>query len=273
MIVQTTANGQPAFVITMAQHTRFSGDLAEHFGNGTFESVEPREEMLLVIKDHDVGWQPLDERAPADPDTGLPFHLVKTPFEEIVATSSASPERNSQVHPYCGLISSMHSWGLYNGRYGMSDMILLDNLAGENRTVADRLLEGEIARQDVLKSELSSDPSTATWLENDRLFQNYKQLQFFDTMALYFNCTLPGTRSSLTFTHVPKSKCGDTEVTINPKGDETYALSPFPFAEEGLELSFEGRYLAAGHQDASGNLGRVLQDTSIERQTVRLVSA
>jgi hypothetical protein len=86
----------------------------------------------------------------------------------------------------------MHSWGLYNGRYGMSDKVLLDGLADENRRMADTMLDGEIARQEELKSQLASDPKTAPWIDEARLFQNYKQLQLFDTMTLYFNCVHAG---------------------------------------------------------------------------------
>ena len=33
------------------------------------------------------------------------------------------------IIPSCGLISSMHSWGLYNGRYGLLKLVLLDKIA------------------------------------------------------------------------------------------------------------------------------------------------
>ena len=56
----------------------------------------------------------------ADDATGLPYNLVETPAEHITVTSRRSPEFNERHHAYCGLLSSMHSWGLYNGRYGLS---------------------------------------------------------------------------------------------------------------------------------------------------------
>ncbi|MFP6682270.1 MAG: DUF3891 family protein, partial [Gammaproteobacteria bacterium] len=179
MIVQTASESQEHFVITMDQHTELSAQFAEHFGNDQFESVKPREQMLHVISNHDVGWRKLDAAALRDPATGLPYNLVQTPFEQIVATSKLSPDFNSKTHPYCELISSMHSWGLYNGRYGMSDKVLLDMLAEENRVTADTMLDKEMERQKRIKAELKKDPETATWVSEDHLMQNYKQLQFF----------------------------------------------------------------------------------------------
>ena len=271
MIVQSAAAGAAHFVLTMAEHTAFAGRLAAAFGNARFEAVEPREPMLYVIGHHDAGWRELDAAALRDPATGLPYNLVQTPFARIVETSSASPDFNSAHHSYCGLISSMHSWGLYNGRYGMSDVLLLDQLADANRALADGMLDCELKRQARLKAELANDPQTAAWLDEPRLFQNYKQLQFFDTMALYFNCVHEGARPEASFTHVPMDREEDTTVTVKPLGGGVYALDPFPFAAAGLEVSFDGRYLTPV---ATGPSVRATLDRAAPAaQTMRLVAA
>ncbi len=274
MIVQPAPegapDGQPAFVITMDQHTAFAGALARVYGNERFARVEPREEMLYMIEHHDAGWRELDARALRDPDTGLPYHLVQTPFERIVETSAASPDFNSRRHAFCGLLSSMHSWGLYNGRYGMSDMVLLDALAEEHRARADAMLDGELARQELLKTELAGDAATAPWIEPGRLLQCYKQLQFFDTAALYFHCTPETQRSDETFTHVPLDAERDLSVRVERVAEGRYAFAPYPFAEGEIELGFEGRYLAPGAADGE-SLATALYARPVERQTVRLV--
>jgi hypothetical protein len=271
MIVQSARDGAPHFVIPMAEHTAFAGALARAFGNEAFEPVSPREEMLHVIDNHDAGWADYDARAPRSPKTGLPYNLVETPFADIVKTSAGSPSFNSKRHAYCGLISSMHSWGLYNGRYGMSDLVLLDTLATENRTAADRMLDGELERQAALKAELAADPATAPWIEEAHLFQNYKQLQFFDTLALYFNRVHEGARTEQVFTHVPRSTAEDVDVRIRPLGAAVYALDPFPFNKTELEVGFRGRYLAPVQNGAAETLGEVLAMLPQERQTVVLV--
>lgn len=270
MIVQMASENSPHFVMTMDQHTTLSGQFAEHFGNDAFEAVQPREQMLYVIAHHDAGWKDLDKAALRDPATGLPYNLVQTPFEHIVATSKASPDFNGATHPYCELISSMHSWGLYNGRYGMSDKVLLDSLAADNRSVADGMLNAEIARQERLKETLRANPETAAWVEDAHVFQNYKQLQFFDTLALYFNCVPEDERTEASFAHVPMSATRDAVVDIRPLGAGSYAFSPYPFDRDGIELQFEGRYLAPVH---SGDSVRdELERTAVETQSIRLVA-
>jgi hypothetical protein len=270
MIVQMAEAGTPHFVMTMDQHTALSAQFAEHFGNELFEAVEPREQMLHIIANHDAGWKDLDKSALRDPATGLPYNLVQTPFEHIVATSKASPDFNGATHPYCELLSSMHSWGLYNGRYGMSDKVLLNSLADDNRAAADRMLNAEIKRQERLKTQLRANPATAAWVEESRLFQNYKLLQFFDTLALYFNCVPEGERGEACFSHVPMNATKDTNVDINPVGPDTYALAPYPFDRENLTLTFEGRYLAP--LAAGDSVREELETAATERQSIRLVA-
>ena len=50
------------------------------------------------------------------------------PAQYITVTSRLSPDFNQRQHPFCGLMSSMHTWGLYNGRYGLSSMVLIDKI-------------------------------------------------------------------------------------------------------------------------------------------------
>ena len=269
MIVQSAKPGEKHFVITMEQHTAFSAQLAVAFGNDEFETIEPRSVMLHVIENHDAGWRELDAIAPRDPETGLPYNLVKTPFARIVETSSASPNFNGKTHPYCELLSSMHSWGLYNGRYGMSEKVLLDSLADENRIEADEMLGAEVSRQTKLKAALADNPETAGWVEEAHLLQNYKQLQLFDTMALYFNCFHEGNRGQDSFTHVPRSSTSDTTISIKELGDGKYGLHPFPFNDDNLEVNFNGRYILPASDD--DKLGEVLSSAAVESQKVKLV--
>ncbi|MGH8736866.1 MAG: DUF3891 family protein [Burkholderiales bacterium] len=243
MIIQTAAEGEPRLAITMDEHTALAGDFARAFGNASFEHIEPREIMLYVISQHDKGWVAFDAALKTDPRTGLPYNLVETPAEDITRTSTGSPDFHEKYHAYAALISSMHSWGLYNGRYGMSDKVLIDTIPANERHLADRMLEGELARQKRLKAALAMDPETSEWIASDRLFQNYKQLQFFDTLALYFNRTHEGAREPATFAHVPISAKHDVTVGIRPHAPGVYALLPFPFGGQSVEFSFSGRYV------------------------------
>jgi Protein of unknown function (DUF3891) len=273
MIIQTAPAGQPRLAIMMYEHTALSHQFARAFGNDRFEGAKPNDLMFHVVLNHDAGWAEFDRDPVTDPATDLPYNLVDTPAQYITVTSRLSPDFNQRQHPFCGLMSSMHTWGLYNGRYGLSSMVLIDKIPLQDRPIAQRMLDGELDRQRRLKGELAQDPKTADWLEEKRLFQNYKQLQFFDTLALYFNRTHPSQRGETRFEHVPLSAEQDVTVTVRPRGSDVYELSPYPFAAQAAEYAFAGRAIAPGQHKSSGGWPSALAKAPTVWERFRLVAA
>jgi Protein of unknown function (DUF3891) len=273
MIIQTAPAGKPRRAVMMHEHTALSGQFARAFGNDRFDPLAPLDVMTYVITHHDAGWSEFDRDPATDETTGLPYNLVETPARYITVTSRLSPDFNARQHPYCGLMSSMHSWGLYNGRYGLSNLVLIDKIPPQERPLAERMLEGELERQKRLKDEIKKDPQTSPWLDEPRLFQNYKQLQFCDTLALYFNRVHPGERAEQSFEHVPLRATEDATITVRPQGSDTYSLSPFPFTANGAEFAFGGRPIKPHQHQIKGGWSEVLKRTPTEWERFRLVAA
>lgn len=270
MIIQTAPDGAPCLAITMAEHTAFAGQLAARFGNAGFEPLAPRAPMEYVVAHHDAGWAEYDAAPGYDPETGLPFNLVKTPVSEIVVTSRKSPDFNEAHDPFSGLISSMHSWGLYNGRYGLSDHVLLNSIPAKDRPAVDAMLAYEKQRQRRLIERLNANGDTRDRVSKPALMQNYKQLQFFDTLSLYFHMTHPEKRGVRSFHHVPRDRNRDVTVTVAPLGAGSYRLDPYPFDRDGIEISYTGRYLRPGSEDV---VRKLLAVCPRSEETVRLMAA
>lgn len=272
MIVQTAPKGTPRLAVMMYEHTALCLNLANAFGNQEFEALNPLDLMIYVISHHDAGWLEFDRDPQIDIETGFPYNLVDTPPAYITMTSRLSPEFNQRHHPFCGLISSMHSWGLYNGRYGLSKLVLLDKIAARDRPLADKMLNGELDRQKRLKAELSQDPKAAAWIADSKLFQNYKALQFIDTLALYFNRIHVTERAEQVFENVPMTSEKDIAITIRPAGQNTYSLSPFPFAAEGGEFAFSGRPVTPESGKRAGGWAAALRQIPTEWEHFQLVA-
>ncbi len=272
MIIQTAPANEPRLAIMMHEHTALAAQFARAFGNDRFAPVEPGDLMFYVVSHHDEGWAEFDRNPASDEKTGLPYNLVETPAEHITVTSRRSPEFNERRHAYCGLISSIHSWGLYNGRYGLSNLVLINIIPPSDRALAERMLEGELDRQRRLKAEIARDPQAAGWLDEAHLFQNYKQLQFFDTLALYFNRNHPSERDEQTFGHVPLSARQDVSITIRPRGANIYELSPYPFAAQSAEFAYAGRHIRPGQQ-RNGAWSSALREAATQWETFRLVAS
>jgi hypothetical protein len=256
----------------MYEHTALCLQFAHAFGNEEFEPLSPADLMINVISNHDAGWFDFDGDPKINPATGIPYNLAETPPEYITITSRLSPDLNQRLHPYCGLISSMHSWGLYNGRYGLSKLVLLDKIAAQDRPLADKMLNGELDRQKRLKAELAEYSEALPWLEERKLFQNYKALQFIDTLALYFNRIHPSERVEQVFENVPLSARQDTTITITPGDNNSYILSPFPLGTDGAQFAFCGRRVRPSDGDREGGWENALKQLPTEWEVFRLVA-
>ncbi len=278
MISQTAPEGEPHFVLTMAEHTDLCGQMARAFGNDRFEPPSPFDEVVYIVENHDRGWDPYDSNPGLDPTTRVPYIMARTPTPDAVKTNRGSPDFNEARHPYCGLLSSMHSWGLYNGRYGFSKFVPRTqattsiSVADVHRPLIDAMLTYEEARQVRLKRTLAANPATRDWVEERHLFQNYKQLQFFDTLSLYFHLRHPGERGTETYVHVPLSAEADTTVTLKKIDERVYSLDPFPFADDRLTIVCQGRYVMPFPPDfPPERVGAALRELPADRQTYELV--
>jgi hypothetical protein len=279
-MVQTAPEREPHFVSTMKEHMDLCGQLARAYGNDRFESPRPHAEVLYVVDNHDRGWDDYDRNPGIDPSNGLPYLMSRTPAVESVKTNRGSPDFNEAHHPYCGLISSMHTWGLFNKRYGFTQFVVRTRntvsvqVADPNRPMVDKMRADEVARQGRLKAELAKNETTRPWLEERHLFQNYKQLTFFDTLSLYFHLYHASERRDETYIHVPMTAESDSDVAVKKISDQVYSLDPFPFAGDTLKLTCRGRYVRPFADDVPADkVGATLASMPADTQTYQLVPA
>ncbi len=280
MMVQNAPAGEPRFICSMAEHNDLCGAFAHAFGNERFDSLDPFDEMVYVVGHHDRGWDGLDAAPKLDIDTGMPRGLGTAPVPGSTQTARNSPDFNEKRHAFCGLLASMHSWGLYEARYGYSEFRVRPGgstsipVPDHLREETDALLAAEIARQNRLKAQLDSDPETARWVEEAHLVKCYKQLQFFDTLALYFNLRHADERGEEIYVHVPMTVETDTSVRLDRIAGDRYILDPFPFAGDSLEVSCRGRYFAAvSGADEPDDLADMLWQAPTADQTYVLTAA
>jgi hypothetical protein len=278
MMTQTAPEGEPHFVNTMLAHTQMCGQMARAFGNGRFERPDPFDEVVYVVENHDRGWDDYDANPGIDPTTQLPYIMVRTPTPDLVKTNRGSPDFNEAHSPYCGLLSSMHTVGLYNGRYGLSSFVARTqqttsiDVAKDHRPLIDAMLAYEEDRQTRIKSALAAEPATREWVAGSRLFQSYKQLQFLDTLSLYFHLRHASERGDQTYVHVPMNAAEDTTVTLRKIDERTYSLDPYPFGPERLTITCAGRYVAPFRADfPADRVGAALHALPADRQTYELV--
>ncbi len=270
MIIQTAPENEPHLVIMQTDHALMSGAYAAAFGNVEFAPLDPDEPMIYVSGHHDEGWAPIDGRVEQDAKTGLPYHLTGTPLPYLIQTSAGSPAFNQKHHPYSGIMSSMHTYGLFHGRYGLSDKIFIDLIPDAHKTAVADMLQAELDRQTRLKAHMSADPAMAPLATEEMLFHNYKLLQFFDTLALYFHMVHESERGDSYFENVPRAVGDDVTIIIRRVEKGIYALDPYPFRETGMVFSYSGRPMTP--QPIGTDLKSLMAETEPVAETVTLIA-
>ena len=213
--------------------------------------------MIHVISHHDAGWVEFDRDPQIDPKTGLPYNLVETPPAFIIETSRLSPDFNQRQHPYCGLLSSMHSWSCIWAIRPVQACPAGQDRGCADRVLADKMLNGELERQKRLKAELADRSGCAqlAW-KSARCCQNSPGASVHRYLALYcfrshhpqrtdrdrVSRTLPAFSRSTT--QPPDSAAGqEHELTL---------VRRFPFGGRGRRIA----HSAAGRVGASDGVRR-----------------
>ena len=131
-------------------------------------------------------------------------------------------------------------------------------------------LVGESHVAEASVAELHLAESDADHATEEFLFHAYKQLQFFDTLSLYFHMKPEGERGEGEFLNVPRSPGDDVTITAKELGGGRYEIAPYPFASDELTVSTEGRYLAPSDEP---DMAALMAATDISTQTVTLCAA
>lgn len=269
-MIHQSVTTQTPFMVPQYEHAQLAASLAQVFGNSQTRELEPADQMMFIVENHDRGWDSIDLSLSVDASTGLPYNLVKTPIAELIRTGPDSVAFCEKFHPYAGLLVSMHSYGLWTGRYGLSDKVVVEHVPEEERLQVQAMLNDELKRQQRLRDDLSQDLEFKDWITDERLFYNYKRLQFFDTLALYFNSTCDAEREQSKFINVPFDYNRDETVVVSRLDKNTYGFSPFPFYDSGIEVSFHKHQVKP--QSTGQTFASMKSESITLKETIALVS-
>ena len=171
----------------------------------------------------------------------------------------------------------MHTWGLYNRRYGYSQFVVRTRgtvsvpISEANKARVEAMLAGELERQQRLRALIAADGASAQ-RDEKRTVQNYKHLQFCDTLSLYFHLRHANERGDETYIHVPMSADADASITLKKIDEATYSLDPYPFAQDGVTFTCRGRYMrSVPPGEEADDLGAVLRALPMSSQSYRLL--
>lgn len=224
-------------IVLQTDHAVLAGEFARAWGNNAFEAPHPRRVVSVATTRHDDGWA-IWERAPSllmDNGTPTPRNFLDVQVLSHLTFYRAQIAAVLDEDPYAAVLVAMHGCGIYNGRYGTDPVLKLTFAALERDAVEAFTLEQE-ERNDRILAEHGIG-------EKER-WTNYRLLQVFDRLSLYFCMNDLERGQPATLSPVPLSYDGESvEVRIAPDGPWQVLLDPFPFGESPARFTLLRRTL------------------------------
>jgi hypothetical protein len=233
MIVQTRAGG--LLLIRQTDHAALAAVFARHWGNNHFEPLRPRPSLLIAAEHHDDGWLAWEAAPTVDPATRRPYQFTDLPAGEHLAFYRQGIADVLKRDPYAGLLVSMHLSGLHQRRFG-TESRPTPRPAGPNEHAAAlrRALDQLEDQQRELREQLPSAGVDPRFLKDGPLWANYKLLQVFDRLSLYF-CTAPP--RAATIGPAPRDHKGhEVDLELMPLDGGAVAVDPYPFDQPALPV-------------------------------------
>ena len=244
MIVRELAADR-VLLLGQEDHADVSAQLAAHWGNEQFARLQPYDTMVFGTIYHDSQFRPVEAELAIHPERGRPYgHRELGPAPERWEALRANLAWLGERDPYAGLVVSMHHTGLSQGRYGS---IKSGRSGGAARPMRPDV-KVEIDALEAAQREQMQGLGLGAGAGKDTLWINYRYLQVFDLLSLYFCCDgyRDGELVEETLDPVPLGygDAGEVELRLIPLGGNRVRVSPYPFDVSPLRIAVTGRMMA-----------------------------
>jgi hypothetical protein len=231
MIVRKQPNGE-VILIAQTDHSRFAGQLAAHWGNSNFAVPDPYDSMVRAASFHDYGWLTYETSPQINPETSEPYSFLQVPLRSTqLASYQWSLEWMASIDPYAGLIVNMHRTGLWQSRYDAITHPRAYTLTEMSPEVRELIRLNEAWQEEAKKS----------W-DSEQLAVNYRLMQIWDLLALYFCCEDPY-EENIEPVPVRYQKNSEVRMTVKPVGAGKISFDPYPFDVRPCEVQLISRRL------------------------------
>jgi hypothetical protein len=231
MIVREEPNGEQ-ILVGQTDHSRLAGQFAAHWGNARFAMPEPFESVARGAAFHDYGYLRYETTPYYDSKTG------HTPnFRDVPTDTQRLEEYQWNVDwllgldAYASTPANMHRTGLWRGRYGA--IVHPPHTLRKQKPEIDVFVENDAQRAATIAAQ--------GW-DQQQLRVNYRLLQVWDLLSLYFSCTRPGQDYIEPVPTSYRDEDGEgVRLSLKPFSEAVIALDPYPFDLDELRVQLCGR--------------------------------
>jgi hypothetical protein len=225
--------GEGLVLVGQTDHSRLVGQFAAHWGNARFATPEPYDSVVRAATYHDYGWLSY-ETSPIINDAG------ETPdFRQVGARQLDSyqwcVDWLSGIDRYSGLLVSMHRTGLWRARYGT----IAYPTAFNPRALND-------ATEQFIKRHEAWQDSEQRHLDPAQVEVNYRLLQVWDLLGLYFCCADPADDRIEPVPETYRARKGEgVSLKLRAETKRRVVFDPYPFETRPLRVQLSAKRLSS----------------------------
>lgn len=247
MVVRELKDGS-SLVSTQEDHAELSAQFAAHWGNDKFAKLRPYNSMVFATTYHDSGYREWEGNPPVNVGKGRPYaHREDIPsFEPVELRAYAkNVEWLRSQDRYAALLISMHRTGLWQNRYGIftSPKGRLRERSAEIKNTM-RAMEADQQQEKAALGAGNVNFDNALWV-------NYRALQIYDLLSLYFCCDGYDVDDRLKADVLAPIRLGydssaEVDLRIIPTGERSVKMETYPFDISPLKVAVRARCVPAG---------------------------
>ncbi len=249
MIRRELADGT-VLLIPQEHHADVAAQFAAHWGGGRFAEACPYQSVVFATIYHDSGHREVEADLPVDVEIGAPYGHRDMPAAFKRPEANIANARWIGTHdPYAALLASMHRTGLGKRRYGTVRSWQTDYAAGSPPTGNGPAgMEAAFADMEPWQRDHLASLGLIDTPSQQALWFNYRLLQVFDLLSLYFCCDGydDGRLRAVTLGGVPVDyeSADEAEVHLVPEGENRVRMEPYPLDQSPLQVAVLARRMA-----------------------------
>jgi hypothetical protein len=224
-------------LIRQSDHDDHCGRLMAHWTSGLFWQPTHRQLLTIAVALHDAGSSHWEDRAILD-HAGLPWTYWGIPADDHLDLHRHGISVAADVHPYVGLLVSMHAVGIHRDRLHIDQTpspwhIREDFTPKVGAFIAEQThIQKRLLREAQQRCDVS--------LTEERLMNDFKLFEMVDTLSVWIAENMPIGRDMV---YVPDRAGEPMTVTIERAGEWAFRLSPYPFEDDKFECPIVARLM------------------------------
>ena len=222
-------------LVKQSDHDDHCGYIATHWISDQFWQPTDRRRLALAVAMHDVGSAQWEDH-PLINAEGIPWSYWTIPPEDHIELHRQGVCVGREVHPYVGMLISMHVVGIHRDRLHIDDAPNRWHMPEHHSPQ----VEAFVTEQTVLQRQLLAEVEALRGapFAPEHLMNDFKIFEVIDILSTQFAACGLADRD---MRYMPDCDGGRLTLSLSRVGEWEFRVTPFPFAGTCFECPLPAR--------------------------------